>query len=281
MSLYALDFTGALLSNKVVSEVHPLTSTVLDKYKFIIPQRGPFFKNGVVVKYTNSNNIQVTLTYGIHYNFDFKFSGAILSSDNPVYGCITLMPGLELLGFLTIEYQTLGGIFSINPLIARGDYEGLIYITGTATIELINVNKLYYPIATTELKLDSIANILTCNNNFNNVNLSVIAKYNTTSTAAPIPIGTTLGSADTLLLKSIYLRDVSIDYERKAIAYREIHFPDYLEIKQKALSGDNAAITTYSSYRQAYSDSLPYRDASRILAIYEVSNAASAQLLGL
>ena len=110
---YAFDPTGVLAANKITGEQHIITNTNFLDYNFIVPKLAPFFAAGAVVKYTDSSNVSRILDEGTDYLLALQYLGASRACAKPVYGGISFND-VTLSGIITIEYQTLGGTWTLT-----------------------------------------------------------------------------------------------------------------------------------------------------------------------
>lgn len=105
---YPFDPTGVKASNKVVGEQQVLTAANYRDFHFIVPTYGPFFADGLVVKFRALDNSLRVLNEGVDYNVTHWFISASRACAKPVYGSISFMD-LDLTGTVILDYQTLGG----------------------------------------------------------------------------------------------------------------------------------------------------------------------------
>lgn len=109
---YQLDTTGALPANKVTEETHTLTYVNDRTYHFIVPIFAPFYAASMkVYRVVDSNR------FILQENEDWlpalQFIGASTSIGIPVYGGISFTD-MTLSGSIVIEYQTLGGEYTLD-----------------------------------------------------------------------------------------------------------------------------------------------------------------------
>jgi hypothetical protein len=110
---YPFDPTGAQLSNKIVGEQHVLTAMNFQDYFFVVPTFAPFFLDGLTVVHTALDNSTTTLVEGVDYIATHLFIGASRACALPIYGSITFL-NLSLAGQVTLQYQTLGGEWTVD-----------------------------------------------------------------------------------------------------------------------------------------------------------------------
>jgi len=108
--LYEFDPSGGLAANRVPPESHIINPASGADYDVIIPTFTPFFRKGLVVKHLSSGQ---TLTEGVHFDLGYKFAAASLECQTGIYGCIVMLDR-TLSGNLTVEYQTLGGEWTLD-----------------------------------------------------------------------------------------------------------------------------------------------------------------------
>lgn len=115
MSNYAFDPTGVAVANRVTSEVAVINGSGGRDYNFYIPKAAPFYEDGFVASFTNKNGVTRQLVPGVDFHFTHIFKEASLSVGKSIYGSMTFVDKNEE-GVLTIgAYQTIGGIWVIDP----------------------------------------------------------------------------------------------------------------------------------------------------------------------
>lgn len=110
---YPFDPSGVALSNKVTGEQQILTPMNFQDYYFVVPTFGPFFSDGLIVSHRSIEGVTTPLTEGVDYFPTHWFVSASRACSKPVYGSISFND-LELSGSVTLSYQTLGGIWTID-----------------------------------------------------------------------------------------------------------------------------------------------------------------------
>lgn len=108
--LYEFDPSGGLAANRVPPESHIINPGSGADYDVIIPTFAPFFRKGLVVKHLSSGQ---TLTEGVHFDLGYKFAAASLEAQVQIFGCIVMLDR-TLSGSITVEYQTLGGEWTLD-----------------------------------------------------------------------------------------------------------------------------------------------------------------------
>jgi len=110
---YPFDPTGKKVTNKIVGEQHALTSSNYRDFHFIVPKMAPLFTDGAKVTYKDTQGNVRTLVLGVDYQFSHWFISASRACTNPLYGSISFFD-LQLVGTITIDYQTVGGVWTQN-----------------------------------------------------------------------------------------------------------------------------------------------------------------------
>jgi hypothetical protein len=110
---YPFDPTGTRAANKIVGEQQIINGVAYRDYHFIVPKFGPIFADGAVVKYRPVSGVQRTLVEGVDFYFSHWFISASRACAKPIYGSISLL-NTQLTGLITLDYQTLGGIWTID-----------------------------------------------------------------------------------------------------------------------------------------------------------------------
>lgn len=110
---YPFDPTGTAPSNKVTGEVHVITQQNYKDYSFVIPKFAPFFEEGVMITFADTEGNQVTLTQGVDYYFGHHFLAASRAIGKQVYGSISFITK-NFKGSMSISYQTLGGMWTYD-----------------------------------------------------------------------------------------------------------------------------------------------------------------------
>ena len=110
-SLYPEDRTGTLVTNKV-SEIQVITPINNRNFHFFVPKHAPFFEESFKI-FQLINNAELPLVEGTDFYFCYKFESASLSSTKNIWGGIGFL-NLSLSGEFKLEYQTLGGIWTLS-----------------------------------------------------------------------------------------------------------------------------------------------------------------------
>lgn len=110
---YAFEFDpyGDNPKNKITKERHTITPTGSSATNFFIPLKGPFHRRSFVLRNATT---QLPLRPGFDYYFGYRFDQMILSGAmQPIYGAIVMNdPQANLV--VEIDYQVLGGEFSLD-----------------------------------------------------------------------------------------------------------------------------------------------------------------------
>lgn len=107
---YPFDPTGTKGSNRIVGEKHALSPPAWKDYHFIIPKLAPFFRDSIKIRECNTGR---ELVEGTDWMASHRFIDASRSTARPIYGSITFYDK-TLSGVVEIEYQTLGGDWTID-----------------------------------------------------------------------------------------------------------------------------------------------------------------------
>lgn len=107
---YPFDPSGTLASNKIQGERQTISAPNWSDFYFIVPLAGPFFREGHRIVHHPSGRI---LAEGVDYLLSHRFHDASLACGKPIYGSITFFDK-TLVGVVELEYQTLGGAWTIT-----------------------------------------------------------------------------------------------------------------------------------------------------------------------
>lgn len=110
---YPFDPTGTALSNLITGEVQVLTPASQPDQFYIVPTFGPYFSASLQVVHRALDNTLTTLTEGVDYYPTYVFIGASRACALPICGAISFLD-LSLTGTVTLQYQTLGGDWTIS-----------------------------------------------------------------------------------------------------------------------------------------------------------------------
>lgn len=126
------DPTGKSLYNKIIGESKSVSLIPGRTHLFVVPLKGPFFSESLVIKYTPVSGAERVLTEGVDYALGFQFAEATRRVNAPIYAAIEFND-LTLNGSVTYSYQSIGS-----------DYE-----TSSVTIASIESTSLADPVFTT------------------------------------------------------------------------------------------------------------------------------------
>lgn len=108
---YPFDPTGSRGTNLIKGEKHALSPPAWKDYHFIIPKLAPFFRNESFKIFDQRTGQE--LVEGVDWMATHRFLDASRATAKPVYGSITFFDK-ELAGVVRLEYQTLGGEWTID-----------------------------------------------------------------------------------------------------------------------------------------------------------------------
>jgi hypothetical protein len=112
--LYDLDVTGVAPSNRIRDEQHTITGYVAGEYRFIVPRNAPFYTmNYDVYLIDPATGNKVKLERFAHYAESHPYREVTNALKKQVCGSIMILDR-ELIGTLSIEYNTIGGPFCID-----------------------------------------------------------------------------------------------------------------------------------------------------------------------
>lgn len=142
---YPFDGTGTAASNKVSGEIQTLTVVNHRDYHFLIPQFAPFYAESLILKHRqNPTDPWVDLDEGTDYYCALSFIGATRATAKPVYGAISFN-NLTLVGEIQLEYQTVGGEWTLGLTRLTELAANIIYNPRTTTWENIVVPPAHFP----------------------------------------------------------------------------------------------------------------------------------------
>lgn len=107
---YPFDPTGKASSNKITNERQTLIPPAWIDFYFLVPKKGPFFAEGFKATLESGNR---TLVEGVDYILTHVFHDATLAVGKSIYGSITFYDK-EMIGMISLDYQTLGGEWTID-----------------------------------------------------------------------------------------------------------------------------------------------------------------------
>ncbi len=110
---YPFDPTGTNPLNLVPNEQQVVTAVNYNDYHFVIPRFAPFFKDGLVLTFTNPDGSARPLVEGQDYLLANFFISASRACAAPIFGAISFLD-FNLAGVIRMSYQTLGGIWTLD-----------------------------------------------------------------------------------------------------------------------------------------------------------------------
>lgn len=109
---YPFDPNGTLPSNLITDENHTISASAGLSYNFIVPRKAPFFGDSLIVRHPASGRV---LDVGVDYVPSYLFEQQSNTSPHlMVYGGISLLTTEFEGSTLSIEYQTLGGQYTLD-----------------------------------------------------------------------------------------------------------------------------------------------------------------------
>lgn len=133
---FPLDISGRAPSNKIMGETHTLTLPNWRSYHVIIPKNGPFFEEGLALRYRNSQGILTPLTKGVDWMPSYWFISASRETQRGIYGSITFINS-NLAGTVEIDYQTLGGDWVVDYTVIQQKLAEKLYNPMATSYEVI------------------------------------------------------------------------------------------------------------------------------------------------
>jgi hypothetical protein len=133
-TIYPEDPTGSLASNLITGEVQSLSPVVSTstKFRLIMPVYAPFFVGTDVLTITDITGTVTTLVSGKDYYPAYVFLSASRACAAPIAGGFVFTNN-SLAGTLTLQYQTLGGNWTL-------DVNTLTEIVANASVNPITVS---------------------------------------------------------------------------------------------------------------------------------------------
>lgn len=109
---YPFDPTGTLASCRITGEQQTLSGANSQDYYFVVPKIAPFFKEGLVLKLKNGNDLR-DMVENVDYYLSHEFYSASQACAKQVFGSISILR-TDLTGILILTYQTVGGDWVID-----------------------------------------------------------------------------------------------------------------------------------------------------------------------
>ena len=110
---YPVDYTGTASTNLITGEQQALKLPTFENFHFLIPDFAPYFASSLQVSIQNLDGSVQNLTEGIDYYCTNQFVAASKGCALPIYGSVSFL-NLKQTGIVTFNYQTLGGIWTID-----------------------------------------------------------------------------------------------------------------------------------------------------------------------
>ena len=107
---YPFDPTGTASSNRVTGESQAISPPTWTDFYFVVPKAAPYYRDSMKIVHYPSGRL---LMDGVDYMPSHRFHDASLATGKMIYGSITLFDK-TLTGVLQLEYQTVGGAWTIN-----------------------------------------------------------------------------------------------------------------------------------------------------------------------
>jgi hypothetical protein len=142
---YPFDPTGQASTNLVSGEQQVLTAANYKDYNFVVPNFAPFFGASVVVTITDAQGVTRTLQQGLDYFPVMQYIGASRACARPIYGAISFV-NLSLVGTVTLQYQTIGGNWTLDQATLAAIAADTIYNPYTVTWEQIAQVPTVFPV---------------------------------------------------------------------------------------------------------------------------------------
>lgn len=111
---YPFDPTGQAQSNRITGEQIVIVAPGDRLFHYTMPRWAPMFEAGHVLKLRDLNNSIIPLTMGVDYYLSHKFADASLATMHDIFGSISFLRR-DIVGTLIADYNTLGGIWTLNP----------------------------------------------------------------------------------------------------------------------------------------------------------------------
>lgn len=143
---YVQDTSGALAANKITGEQQILTIANDQNYHFVVPRFAPFFASTLSVVFKGADNVTRPLIEGLDYYCTYLYVGASRACAKPIYGGISFI-NLQLNGVVTLNYQTLGGPWTLSATAISEMLSNTLRNPRTTTWEQVaNVPQVFPPV---------------------------------------------------------------------------------------------------------------------------------------
>lgn len=113
-TIYPFDPTGKLASNLITGDMQAIVpGDQGNSNHFIVPLLAPYFVDSLVALFQDTEGVQSPLVEGVDYVCTHVFHDASLACASRVAGSLSFY-NLNLQGQIQLQYQTLGGIWTLN-----------------------------------------------------------------------------------------------------------------------------------------------------------------------
>lgn len=155
MSLFPFDPLGTLLTNKIVNEIHTITSVNGIDHNYFVPKNAPFYGNSISVIDATTGQ---TLILNQDYHLGYIYQDATDKVGQPIYGSIAIVDPNRV-GNFYVNYQTLGGEYVNEESQTLIDgLETLDAILNPDWTDLVNVPTAFPP-TPHMLRLDNVVGV--------------------------------------------------------------------------------------------------------------------------
>ncbi|MDR3392332.1 MAG: hypothetical protein P4L77_11420 [Sulfuriferula sp.] len=110
---YPFDPTGKLASNLITGEMQTLVPGTQGSFHFIVPKLAPYFVDSMKATFEDTAGNIRPLTMGVDFVCTHVFHDASLACASPIAGSLSFY-NLQLSGQIQLQYQTLGGIWTLD-----------------------------------------------------------------------------------------------------------------------------------------------------------------------
>lgn len=110
---YPFDPTGKLASNLITGEMQTLVAGTQGDFHFIVPNLAPYYVDSMKATFEDTDGNIRPLTNGVDFVCTHVFHDASLACASPIAGSLSFY-NLNLVGMIQLQYQTLGGIWTLN-----------------------------------------------------------------------------------------------------------------------------------------------------------------------
>lgn len=111
---YPFDPTGTLATNRITNEQQIITAQNGHGYHFIVPNLAPYFEDSLKLSYRDPQGVYRPLIKNVDWYSSHTFIQASRACAKPISGSISFLNN-QLTGVVTLEYQTVGGSWTLDP----------------------------------------------------------------------------------------------------------------------------------------------------------------------